>query len=131
MQKPLLVALSFLPPGVVNVLQANGFAPLRIEPSGALRLTISNELPVEKKSNAVLALKKTLKEYGLDLTRAIGGVSSNSAADESCLVVKRDLAGTVAPLFKESGQPYPELADLPAECMTTSSGKGSQKAPGR
>lgn len=118
-KKPLLVAMSFLPPAIQAAMRESGFSPVRIEESGALRLSISNEIPVEKKSSAVAALRRVLLDYGLDLSRTMGDVSSGSPRDESCLVVKRDAGGDMFPLFRMSGEPYPDMPSAPAECLAT------------
>jgi hypothetical protein len=116
-RKSVQVAMSFLPPPLLDVMKKCGFSILKVEESGALRLSISNSLPIERKAGLVGELRRTLREYGLDMSRSMSDVSSSSPRDESCLVVKRNNYGQVVPLFKPSGEPYPEIADIPERDM--------------
>lgn len=103
-------AATFLPYAVNSALERYGFQMLRIEASGALRLSISNQIPIEKKADCVTSLRRVLREYGLDLMRGLGASSARSAVDTSCLMVKRDASGNILPLFQPSGEPPAELA---------------------
>jgi hypothetical protein len=110
--------MSFLPPSILEVMKANGFRALRIEDSGSMRLSISNSIPLEKKAAAVIALKKELKSYGLDLMRSF--MTAGSAYDESCLVAKRGELGQTVPLFEQTGELCPEMAAPGDECLARS-----------
>lgn len=115
MQQNLKVALSFLPPAILDVMGAHGFSPVRIEESGALRLGISSTMPIEKKAAAVIGLKKVLKSYGLDLERSF--TQPGGAIDESFLVVKRGETAEMRALFTQRGEPFPEMPPPTDQCL--------------
>lgn len=115
MQQNLKVALSFLPPAILDVMSVHGFSPLQIEESGALRLGISNTIPIEKKAAAVIGLKKVLKSYGLDIERSF--MQPGGAIDESCLMVKRGEMAELRPLFTQRGDPFPEMPPPTDQCL--------------
>lgn len=117
MKQNVRVAMSFLPPSILEVMKAHGFRPLRIEDSGSLRLSISNSTPLEKKAAAVIALRKELKSYGLDLTRTF--LQPGSSFDESCLVSKRGSMGQTVALFEQTGELCPEMPAPTDECLAT------------
>lgn len=103
-------ALSYLPPDIISVLEQFDIEPVDVEASGALRLRISNSISLADKSIAIKSFRDVLQEYGLGLWRSVVGVSSQSAWDDSLLMIKRNDQGLFMPLFDLKGVPYAEEA---------------------
>lgn len=131
-QKSAIVALSFLPPDIQSVMKAHGFTPWKIESTGSLRLVVSDEASIEKKTEMVTSLRRALKDYGLDLHRVLGESAISGGVDRSCLIVKRGASGAVLPLFKDNGEPYPELPGEDTGFLAHDRGSnGDERSAGR